>query len=295
MPRNPDMTPGRRLRLDRRKAGLSQEQLAAKLGTTLEEVSAMENNKQALSTAAKAFSASPPAGPPRPARQARPKPAALQPPSDGSTAGEEPPPPLPPEPEERREGPGPRTGGDAPPRPGPRAAIATSSQIEELEQALLHFFAGQEFVIPAEEGQEARIGLIPGVATLVGAVDEFDGQIIQLYAPAMAHAWAELARTNATVRKFLVGITYGGAWRGVAAATMPAVLAIMAHHGMLDIFRPQEHPTVTVSQNGDGGNPDQIVARCTNCGLEWLRAAIGLIPTNCSVCQGAVDFFGVAS
>lgn len=223
----PEMLPGRRLRLDRRKAGLSQEQLAALLGTTKDTVSEMERNVVELSTEAQRFIANRPSRAPEVAAPAEPE-------------------PLPPV-EEQKEGPGPAARGvdDAPPRPGPKPLPpASKGEIEELEEGLLHFFAGQRFLVPRDDGGQ-REALIPGLAQMVGMVDEFDGAILEVYAPGMARAWAELARTNATVRKVLIGITYGGAYRGVVAASLPPLMAIMAHHGLvpgLGAVEPQTEP-----------------------------------------------------
>lgn len=226
------MKPGRRLRLDRRKAGLDQEGLARQLGVDVDTVSKMERDLVPLTDKAKEFSANVPARVPTGPRPATPKPEGPQKP------GEE---PGLPSVEEEAEGLGPRVEhSDAAPKPGrtpkPSMALAPPGEIAELERALLKMFAGEAFLIPRTdpEGNVTQVeAIIPGVAQAVGMFDEFDGMIIRTYAPGMAKAWAELARVNPTVRKVLTGLTYGGAYRGVVAATLPAALAIMAHHGML--------------------------------------------------------------
>lgn len=231
------MTPGRRLRLDRRKAGLSQAELAKQLGHSLEEISAMENDRVPLSTSAQAFSASIPARVPKAKPQAAPMPGPPQ------TGGDEPG-----GPEEQRDGPGPRVElGEEPgerdraPKPSavkPRELLPARGEIAELEDALLKLFAGEHFLVPRKtpEGVVQVEAVIPGIAQVVAMYDEFDGQIIQTYAPGMAKAWAELARVNPTVRKILIGLTYGGAYRGVMAASLPPLIAILAHHGALPNF-----------------------------------------------------------
>jgi hypothetical protein len=234
------MTPGRRLRLDRRKAGLSQAELAKKLGHTPEEVSAMENDRLALSGPAQAFSASIPARVPKAKDQAAPKP------EEPQTGGDEPG-----GPEEEQEGAGPRVelpdgptkpeGGDKPPRASRsvnRELPPARGEIAELEDALLKMFAGEHFLVPRKtpEGIIQVEASIPGIAQIVGMYDEFDGQIIQTYAPGMAKAWAELARVNPGVRRILNGLTYGGAYRGVMAASLPPLVAILAHHGAIPGF-----------------------------------------------------------
>lgn len=232
-----DITPGRRLRLDRRKAGLSQEELAERLGVSKDEVSAMENNRVELSQAAKAFSASIPARVPKGRLQAAPEPAAPQ------TGGDEPG-----GPEEEVQGPGPRTelpgapgSKDKAPRadtPKPRELLPSRGEIAELEDALLKMFAGERFLVPRKtpEGVIQIEAQIPGIAQIVGMYDEFDGHIIETYSPGMAKAWAELARVNPGVRRILMGLTYGGAYRGVMAASLPPIIAILAHHGAIPNF-----------------------------------------------------------
>lgn len=234
------MPPGRRLRLDRRKALLDQAGLAKLLGCTIEEVSKMEQNKIDLSPAAEAFIANTPRAVPA---EQKPKPASKDV-------------PLPPEPpvdpdavieQEAGDG-GPQTApedapagrGDKPPKPlGPGQLAATKPRKDEivaLEAALLTFFAGEVFLVPREMPDGTVIqaeAVIPGLAQFIGMVDPFDGQIIRTYAPGMARAWAQLAEQNPTVLKWLNAVTYGGAYRGVIAATLPALMAIVMHHGLL--------------------------------------------------------------
>lgn len=236
-------SPGRRLRLMRRKCLLDQEGLAKILNTDKAAISRMENNAEPLSAAAEAFLADPPT--PVPARPARPprarrsaeKPAEAAPPPDpeAELAG----------PEAERGEPGPRVQ-DAPPRAAaspPASTRPRAGEIAELEAALLKMFAGETFLVPkqAPDGSTIQVeAVIPGIAQVVGMADEFDGMVIRTYAPGMARAWAELARENERVRKILIGVTYGGAYRGVMAASLPAILAIAAHHGAFGLGQPRE-------------------------------------------------------
>lgn len=249
-------SPGRRLRLMRRKCLLDQAGLAKLLGTDQAAISKMENNVEPLSAQAEAFLANPPApvpaGPGRPSRARRTAPAAAR-------AAE-----LPPDPEADLAQP-PREPGEAGPRvedaapraaaPAPAPARPRAGEIAELEAALLKMFAGETFLVP-KQGPDGTViqveAVIPGIAQVIGMADEFDGMVIRTYAPGMARAWAELARENETVRKVLIGVTYGGAYRGVIAATLPAVLAIAAHHGALGLGRP---PVVDVAPHPAEGDP----------------------------------------
>ena len=244
------MTKGRRLRLDRRKAGLSQQELADKLGHSLEEISAMENDRLEPSAAAQAFQANLPARVPRAKAKATPPPPAPE------TGSEQPPGEVLGEPGEV----GPRVEqGDKPPQASRRAkgpqVLAPRGEIQELEDALLKMFAGERLIIPKQtaDGVIQTEAVIPGIAQVVGMWDEFDGRIIETYSPGMAKAWAELARVNPRVRSVLVGLTYGGAYRGVLAATLPPIVAIMAHHGAFN--REQEQPQQMAGPPTDGTQP----------------------------------------
>lgn len=142
----------------------------------------------------------------------------------------------------------PAPGADRAPRPlagpevvGPKPAVTWSPAVRsQLEKDLRVLFAGQDFLVPVPvqmpdgsivEHQETAS--MPGLAQLVGFVDEFDGRVIAMNADNMAHAWAELANESPQVRRLLMLLTYGGAWRGVAMATLPVVYSIGVHHGLI--------------------------------------------------------------
>lgn len=244
-------SPGRRLRLQRRKSGLDQEGLARLLGVDKATVSEMENNRAPLSSEAEAFLASPPQKVPAPS-SARPGRRAEKPGGGGARATSDPAPEPLPNVEEQPDGPGPRVEveGDRKPKPEPSRDIRPlprEGEIEELEHALRILFAGESFLVPREQpdGTVQHVeAIVPGLAQLIGTVDEFDGMIIRTYAPGMAKAWADLARENATVRKILIGMTYGGAYRGVIAASLPPLMAIAVHHGAFGLGRPAPPPVV---------------------------------------------------
>lgn len=242
---------GRRLRLQRRKAGLSMEELAELLGTDKAGLSDMENNRESLTTAARAFLADPPQRVPAPGTATRKRPAGGKAAAGGGGSADPPPPPDEPLPvvEEEQQGPGPRpTSTDSAPRPRAKIeALPRQSDIDDLEVALRTLLAGESFLIPREQpdGTVLQVeAVLPGLAQGVGMYDEFDGEIIRIYAPGIAHAWAELARTNSTVRKVLFGLTYGGAYRGVIAASLPPLMAIAVHHGAFGLGRERAPETV---------------------------------------------------
>lgn len=253
-----EVKPGRRLRLTRRKVGLEMVELAEMFGISKEDLGRMERDVDPLSPQAQAFIRNPPAAQPAPPKPRPPRGKAaastLKGAGDAPAADE-----LPPV-DEQRDGVGPI--GDAPPLPGPappRPRQARAAELAGLEADLTKLFCGEKFLVPREQpdGTVVQVeAVIPGMAQLVGMVDEFDGMVIEAYGPGMARAWAQLAAENEMVRKILIGITYGGAYRGVVAATLPPVLAIVAHHGLMPQLgqggqaaepdAPAEHPT------GDG-------------------------------------------
>jgi len=119
--------------------------------------------------------------------------------------------------------------------------VAWSAEVRnQLERDPRVLFAGDTFLVPVpvqlpdgsivEHAEEAAI---PGLAQIVGFADPFDGRVIEMNAPQMARAWAELADESPTVRRWLILLTYGGAWRGVIAATLPVVYSIAVHHGLI--------------------------------------------------------------
>lgn len=138
---------------------------------------------------------------------------------------------------------------DRPPRPvRPAGKVAGDVQAvtwdtgvrSQLEKDLRVLFAGDVFLVPVPVQQADgsveyahEEGFQPGIAQLVGYMDPYDGAVIQMNAAAMAHAWASLADESPQVRRLLLMLTYGGAWRGVIAATLPVLYAIGVHHGLI--------------------------------------------------------------
>lgn len=169
------------------------------------------------------------------------------------TAGEPQPPPAP-APDPQVKPPAPASpppaaddGGrrDRPPVAAPAGVTAPRVTWDEaaksqLESDLRDVFAGQRFLVPVrtevapgEYEIRHQEGFIPGVAQAAGLLGGPDDErAIVLYSAAMARAWADLADENTAVRRFLMGLTYGGAWRGVIAATLPCILAIAGNHGL---------------------------------------------------------------
>jgi hypothetical protein len=171
----------------------------------------------------------------------------------------------------------PASDGDVPPRPPrrPRArevvVVPTEERLNELEVRLLKLIQGEDVAIPVADPGETEIRHysqhIPGLADIVGAVNQFDGDVIRANAVAMSKAWVKLAREKPRVRAFLETLTAGGAWRDVFAATAPVILAILLNHGLLPSlpglgFGPGAEGGYD-GANGDGGPAGADFAHAT--------------------------------
>jgi hypothetical protein len=89
--------------------------------------------------------------------------------------------------------------------------------------------------------RSSSVNLEPELAAMFGTIalavtfyNQADGMVILQNSEAMAKAWAELARTNKHVEKVLRTMTQGSALGGVAIATLPVVIGIMANHNMMN-------------------------------------------------------------
>lgn len=71
------------------------------------------------------------------------------------------------------------------------------------------------------------------ISMMVTFVNATDGNIIRQQAPALAHAYANLARQNKAFRKFLEGMMKTGAMGEVFTVTLFTALPILANHGKL--------------------------------------------------------------
>jgi transcriptional regulator with XRE-family HTH domain len=159
-------------------------------------------------------------------------------------------------------------GGDVPPRgarpPKEKATVVAPENLATLEVRVLKLIQGEDISIAVADPGETTVRYatqhIPGVADVVGMLDEYDGAIISANAVAMSKAWVKLARENARVRRLLEMLTAGGAWRDVFAATAPVVVAILLHHGMLPslpglTLAPEPGPEYDAANDQRGGTP----------------------------------------
>jgi hypothetical protein len=85
-----------------------------------------------------------------------------------------------------------------------------------------------------EEGAAAMLGLIPVLFAAIG--DETCSAIFTRQLPAIAHQLGEVARYHKGLEKFFAGAEGTGelfAWVGLAAVTLPALIAVLLHHDVV--------------------------------------------------------------
>lgn len=85
-----------------------------------------------------------------------------------------------------------------------------------------------------EAGAAAMLGLLPVVFAAIG--DEPCAEIFTRQIPAIAHQLGELARYHKGLEKFFAGAEGTGelfAWVGLAAVTLPALIAVVLHHNVV--------------------------------------------------------------
>lgn len=223
----------------RKQAGITQAELAERLGYKANSVAKVERGKAPFSAPMQArfrallekAGAAPPDGSAPPGRE----PGSAAPAQ--VAAGEVPPvggdlPPLAePPPEVDLDGDAllrTTVGGD-----GRTVTVRNLGHFARIELSLLVFFAGKEieYAVPTAAGKaEIRTIHQPGLADFVP--DGRDAAVIREHAAAMAHAWAEWARTNPRVNWFLSFFILEGGMKGVAAATFPVILTILQNHGV---------------------------------------------------------------
>lgn len=85
-----------------------------------------------------------------------------------------------------------------------------------------------------EAGALAMLGLLPVLFAAVG--DEACSDIFTRQIPAIAHQLGEVARYHKGLEKFFAGAEGTGelfAWVGLAAVTLPALIAVVLHHNIV--------------------------------------------------------------
>jgi DNA-binding XRE family transcriptional regulator len=255
---------GEELRAYRRARRWRQSDLAAELGLDQPTVSEMERGVRPIPEEIAARLGASPAPPAAP-RDGGDEPAA-------SAGPEESPPAAVP-------------GGDVPPRPipvpadTPRPRSPRGDDLRGLEVRLLQLIRGYDATIMVADPGESEVREvtqhIPGLADVVGAVNDFDGQVISANAVALSKAWVAVARENPRVRVVLETLTAGGAWRDAFAATLPVVLAILLNHGLLPNL-----PGLMVSKDDpasyDGAN-EHVDHGGAARGAPWAETASGAV------------------
>lgn len=85
-----------------------------------------------------------------------------------------------------------------------------------------------------EAGASAMLGLLPVLFAAIG--DEPCSEIFTRQIPAIAHQLGEVARYHKGLEKFFAGAEGSGelfAWVGLAAVTLPALIAVVLHHNLV--------------------------------------------------------------
>jgi hypothetical protein len=85
-----------------------------------------------------------------------------------------------------------------------------------------------------EAGAAAMLGMLPVLFAAIG--DEECANIFTRQIPAIAHQLGEVARYHKGLEKFFAGAEGTGemfAWVGLAAVTLPALIAVVLHHNLV--------------------------------------------------------------
>lgn len=78
--------------------------------------------------------------------------------------------------------------------------------------------------------------LLGGLALPYSAMgDDYAAQLIATRTPAIAEAWADLAKQNAAVKRVLERLVQGTAWGGVVLSSAGLAIPLLAHHNILPL------------------------------------------------------------
>jgi hypothetical protein len=107
-----------------------------------------------------------------------------------------------------------------------------------------------------EAGAAAMLGLLPVLFAAVG-----DGECSDIFTrqiPAIAHQLGEVARYHKGLEKFFAGAEGTGelfAWVGLAAVTLPALIAVVLHHNIVKGALAERLATISATLEAAGGTP----------------------------------------
>lgn len=102
---------------------------------------------------------------------------------------------------------------------------------------------------PTGELKTKLAQLISTIGGLVCMANVYDGTVIIQGAPALSEAYCDLAKDNPKLAKALEGLTRGGAYGAVIAATLAVAIPIAANHKLIpdsvaSVFAPDMAATV---------------------------------------------------
>lgn len=86
---------------------------------------------------------------------------------------------------------------------------------------------------PGPKNLEAKLTeFVSFAGVAVFPLNQYDGIVLTVRGPALAHAWAELAKVNPTVQRVLERMVEGGVMGGVILATLSVAIPIAQNHGV---------------------------------------------------------------
>ncbi len=105
-----------------------------------------------------------------------------------------------------------------------------------------------------EQGALAMLGLVPVLFAAVGDAECSD--IFTRQIPAIAHQLGEVARYHKGLEKFFAGAEGTGelfAWVGLAAVTLPALIAVVLHHNVVKGALAERLSSISATLEAAGG------------------------------------------
>ena len=80
------------------------------------------------------------------------------------------------------------------------------------------------------DAEAAMFATYAMVGQVIATRDPVCGGAIMEAAPGIAKSWVELAKSNESIRRFIMGVTGPAGWMGVIIAHAPILFAFQAHH-----------------------------------------------------------------
>jgi hypothetical protein len=129
---------------------------------------------------------------------------------------------------------------------------------------------------------ESKLGELFGSFSLVFAAtgDQYCAEIVAQRSPALAAAWADLAKQNASVKRVLEGLVEGSAWGAVIFSTLGITIPIAKHHGLYNGPDPFALilPGPTPPEGGHTKGGDNGGTGVNRGGMRWSKGKDGEPP-----------------